>query len=124
MEVLIILIVFGIIGYFFYQSLPNQKFQKAQSLFEKGNLTDSIIILDEIFDKHPDAPAKLGECKLKQGIQIKLSNENGAIKYFNEVIDLKNRLANRASKIKYNLVEVEAKALLKLHKSNSIIQLH
>ena len=110
MEVLIILIVFGIIGYFFYQSLPNQKFQKAQSLFEKGNLTDSIIILDEIFDKHPDAPAKLGECKLKQGIQIKLSNENGAIKYFNEVIDLKNRLANRASKIKYNLVEVEAKA--------------
>jgi hypothetical protein len=108
MEVVIIFVVVGIIGYVIYQSLPNPKFQKAISLFNSGNLLDATKILNGIFEKHPDAPAKFAECKLKEGLNAKPKSDNQAIMHFKEVIEIKNRLPNNASKEKYELVEAKA----------------
>ena len=47
MEVLIVLIVFGIIGYLFYQTLPNPKFQKANSQFNLGNVSEAKYVYGE-----------------------------------------------------------------------------
>lgn len=106
MEVVIILIVVGILGYVFYQTLPNPKFQKAKSLFDSGNFDEAIKILETIFAKHPEAALKLAECKLKQGQITKDSNK--ALKYFNNVIEIKKRLPNDADKKKYELIEAKA----------------
>ncbi len=108
MEVVIILIIAGIIAYVIYQSLPNPKFQKASSLFDSGNLGEATKILNNIFEKHPDAPAKLAECKLKEGLNAKPKSDNEAIKYFNEVIEVKKRLPSNASKAKYEIIEAKA----------------
>jgi hypothetical protein len=108
MEAAIILIVVGIVGYLVYQTLPNTKFQKATSLFDLGKLDEVTKILIDIFEKHPDAPAKLAECKFKEGLNAKLKSNNGAIKYFNEVIEIKKRLPSNASKDKYQIVEAKA----------------
>jgi len=108
MEILVIFIIIGIIGYVIYESLPNQKFQKAITLFDSGNLIEASKILIKIFDKHPDAPAKLAECKLKEGLNAKPKSNNEAIKYFDEVIEIKKRLPTNTSKIKYELVEAKA----------------
>ncbi|OSZ81152.1 hypothetical protein CAP36_07930 [Chitinophagaceae bacterium IBVUCB2] len=108
MEVIIILIVLAIIGYVIYQSLPNQKFQKATSLFDSGNFAEALIILNEIFQKHPEAPAKQAECKLKEGLNIKSKNKDDAIKCFKEIIETKKRLPINSSKEKYELFEARA----------------
>ena len=108
MEIVIILIVVGIVGYVIYQTLPNPKFQKATSLFDLGKLDEATKILNDIFEKHPDAPAKLAECKLKEGLNAKPKSDNEAIKYFNEAIEIKKRLPANASKTKYELIEAKA----------------
>jgi hypothetical protein len=71
MEVVIILIIIGIIGYLIYQSLPNTKFEKAQAHFNAKNYVEAISVLNGIFDKHNDAPAKFAECKLILGQGLK-----------------------------------------------------
>ena len=108
MEVVIILIVVGIVAYVIYQSLPNQKFQKAISFFDSANFVEATKILNGIFEKHPDAPAKLAECKLKEGLKAKPKSDNEAIKYFKEAIEIKKRLPSNAQKEKYELVEAKA----------------
>jgi hypothetical protein len=123
MEVVLILIAVGIIGYVIYQTLPNQKFQKATALFDLGKLDETTKILNDIFEKHPDAPAKLAECKLKEGLNAKSKSDNEAIKYFNEAIEIKKRLPANASKFKYELVEAKACfeiAVIQFSNSNSV----
>ena len=61
MELAIILVVFGIIGYVIYESLPAPKFQKANSLLELGNLIEAKAIFNSIFNQHPSAPYMLAE---------------------------------------------------------------
>lgn len=106
MEIVIILIVVGILGYVFYQTLPDPKFQKAKSLYDSGNFDEAIKILDTIFSKHSEAPFKLAECKLMQGQKAKDSNE--ALKYFNDVVEIKKRLPNNTDKKRYEPVEAKA----------------
>lgn len=108
MEVVIILIIVGIISYVVYQSLPNPKFQKANSLIGSGNFEEAIVILESIFEKHPDAPEKLAECKLKQGQQAKSASNNEAIRYFHEVIEIKKRIPENAPRAPYELIEAKA----------------
>jgi tetratricopeptide (TPR) repeat protein len=109
MEVVIIFVVVGIIGYVIYQSLPNPKFQKAISLFNSGNLLDATKILNGIFEKHPDAPAKFAECKLKEGLNAKPKSDNQAIMHFKEAIEIKKSTAELTpQKTKYELVEAKA----------------
>jgi hypothetical protein len=108
MEVVIILIVVGILGYVFYQTLPNPKFHKANSLYDSGNFDEAIKILNPIFEKHTDAPVKLAECMLKKGQQAKQKNQNEALTYFNEVIEIKKRLTDNPTKAKYELIEAKA----------------
>lgn len=106
MEVIIVLVIIAVVGYFIYQSLPNTKFEKAQNLFNAKNYNEAINILNDIFEKHVDAPAKLAECKLKLGQQV--SSKSEKIKYFNEVTALRKRISNSASITKFDTVEAIA----------------
>ncbi len=90
MEVIIVLVIIGIVGYLIYQSLPNTKFEKAQNLFNAQNYNEAIDILNAIFEKHVDAPAKLAECKLKLGQQSSAKPEK--VNYFNEVVEIIKRI--------------------------------
>ena len=108
MVAIIIFVAIAIVGFIIYQLLPSTRFQKANSFFDCGNLVEAIKIYDSIISKHPDAPAKLAECKLKAGINAKSKNENEAIKYFNDIILIKRRLTNKANMIKFALVESKA----------------
>lgn len=112
MEIIIILIIVTIVGYLIYQSLPNTKFEKAQNLFNNKNYFKAENILNEIFEKHVDAPSKLAECKLVLGQQA--SNETDKKRYFNEVVEIRKRIRNSASFEKYE--SIESKALFEIAK--------
>ena len=106
MEVIIVLVIIAVVGYLIYQSLPNTKFEKAQSLFNAKDYVQAINILNGIFEKHVDAPAKLAECKLKLGQQS--SGKSEKIKYFNEVTALRKKISNSASVTKFESIEAIA----------------
>jgi tetratricopeptide (TPR) repeat protein len=106
MEVVIILIILGIIGYLIYQSLPNTKFEKAQNLFNAKDYVQAINILNEIFEKHADAPAKLAECKLNLGKQT--SAKSDKLKFFNDVVEIRKRISNSLSIARFDNIEVKA----------------
>lgn len=110
MEVIIVLVIIAVVGYLIYQSLPNTKFEKAQNLFNAKEYVQAINILNGIFEKHTDAPAKLAECKLKLGQQT--SAKSDKIKFFNEVVKLRKRINNSASIAKFE--SFEAKALFEI----------
>lgn len=112
MEVLIVLIIVGVVGYFIYQSLPNTKYEKAKNLFNTKDYKQAINILSEIFEKHSDAPAKLAECKLNLGQQA--SGKTEKTKYFTEVTALRKKISNSATFAKFD--SIEAKALFELSK--------
>ena len=112
MVVIIVLVIIAVVGYFIYQSLANTKFEKAQNLFNAQNYYEAINILNEIFEKHVDAPAKLAECKLKLGQRA--SGKSEKIKYFNEVTALRKRISNSESVAKFD--SIEAKALFEIAK--------
>ncbi|WP_247233753.1 hypothetical protein [Telluribacter sp. SYSU D00476] len=112
MEVVIVLIILGIIGYLIYQSLPNTKFEKAQAHFNAKNYIEAINVLNGIFDKHNDAPAKFAECKLILGQGLKGNSEK--IKAYNEILTLRKRINN--SKSIANFENIEAKTLFEIAK--------
>jgi hypothetical protein len=106
MEVLIILVVVAVIGSLFYLSLPSTKFNNALRLFSGGNISAAIEILNEIFDKHIDAPAKLAECNLRLGQQSSIKTEK--IKYFSDVLAIRQRVTNTESATKLDKIEAVA----------------
>jgi tetratricopeptide (TPR) repeat protein len=108
MEAIIIFIIIGIIGFLIYQSLPSTKFEKAKSLMSSQKINEAINILNVIFDKHPEAPLKLAECKLKQGLIAKSTKEDNAKVYFSEILKIKERLPNKANKKKFEIIEAKA----------------
>ena len=112
MELVIILVILGIIGYLIYQSLPNTKFEKAQAHFDAKNYDEAVSVLNGIFDKHNDAPAKFAECKLIIGQGLKAYSEK--LKAFNEILELRKRINNTSSIAKFE--NIEAKALFEIAK--------
>lgn len=112
MEVIIVLVIVGVFVYFIYQSLPNTKYKKAKNLFNAKDYTQAINILNEIFEKHTDAPTKLAECKLILGNLTSGKNEKTG--YFNEVIEIRKRIQNPISLKKFK--SIEAKALFEISK--------
>lgn len=112
MEVLIVLIIIGIVGYLIYQSLPNTKFEKAQAHFNSENYVEAINILNGIFDKHNDAPVKFAESKLILSQNLKINSEK--LKALNEILALRSRINNSTSIVKFE--NIEAKALLEIAK--------
>lgn len=106
MEVIIVLVIIGIVGYLIYQSLPNTKFEKAQNLFNAKNYNEAIDILNTIFDTHNDAPAKLAECKLNLGKRA--STESEKVKFFNEVTEIRKRISKSESIAKFDRIEAKA----------------
>lgn len=112
MEVIIVLVIIAVVGYLIYQSLPNTKFEKAQNLFNARDYNQAINILNGIFDKHVDAPAKLAECKLTLGKQASAKSEK--LKFFNDVVEIRKRISNSSSIAKFE--SIEAKALFEIAK--------
>jgi len=112
MEVVVILIIIGIIGYLIYQSLPSAKFKQAQAHFNAKNFFEAINVLNGIFEKHNDAPAKFAECKLILGQGLKTNSEK--LKAFNEILELRKRINNTSAIAKYE--NIEAKALFEIAK--------
>lgn len=110
MEIIIVLVIIAVVGYLIYQSLPNTKFEKAQNLFNAKDYFQAINILNGIFEKHTDAPAKLAECKLKLGKQT--SSKSDKLNFFNEVVDIRKRINSSASVVKFE--SIEAKALFEI----------
>lgn len=106
MEIIIVLIIVAIVGYLIYQSLPNTKFEKAQNLFNAKDYIQAINILNEIFEKHVEAPAKLAECKLNLGKQA--SGKSDKVKYFNEATEIRKRISKSESIAKFESVEASA----------------
>lgn len=112
MEVIIVLVIIAVVGYLIYQSLPNTKFEKAQSLFNAKDYVQAINILNGIFEKHVDAPAKLAECKLNLGKRASTKSEK--VKFFNEVTEIRKRISKSESIAK--LDHIEANALFEIAK--------
>jgi hypothetical protein len=112
MEVVIIIIIIGIIGYLIYQSLPSTKFNKAEVHFNAKNYIEAINILNEIFDKHIGAPGKFAECKFIIGLGNTEKSEK--IKIFNEILELRTRINHTSSLAKFE--NIEAKVLLEIAK--------
>ena len=112
MEVVIVLVIITVVGYLIYQSLPNTKFENAQNLFNAKDYVQAINILNGIFEKHVDAPAKHAECKLKLGQQT--SAKSDKLKFFNEVVEIRKRIRNSSSIAKFE--SIEAKALFEIAK--------
>ncbi|MCB0536702.1 MAG: hypothetical protein KDE33_04160 [Bacteroidetes bacterium] len=110
MEIVIVVIIVAIVGYLIYQSLPNTKFEKAQNLFNVKDYVQAITVLNEIFEKHVDAPAKLAECKLNLGKQASAKPEK--VNYFNEVVEIRKRISKSESITKFE--SIEAKALFEI----------
>lgn len=112
MEVIIVVVIIVIVGYLIYQSLPNTKFEKAQYFFNAKDYVQAINILNGIFEKHVDAPAKLAECKLNLGKQT--SAKSDKLKFFNDVVEIRKRISNSSSIAKFE--NIEAKALFEIAK--------
>ncbi len=106
MEIIIGLIIVAIVGYLNYQSLPNTRFEKAQNLINAKNYVQAINILNVIFDKHVDAPAKLAECKFNLGKQASAKPEK--VKFFNEVVEIRKRISKSVSITKFEGIEANA----------------
>jgi hypothetical protein len=108
MEAIIIFIIIGIIVFLIYQSLPSSKLEKAKSLISSEKIDDAINILNAIFEKHPEAPLKLAECKLKQGLIAKLKREDDAKVNFSDILKIKDRLPEKVDKKKFEIIEAKA----------------
>jgi len=108
MEIVLIFLAISIIGYVIYQLSPGPKFKKAISLLNSGDLTKASEILDSIFEKHPEAPARLAECKLQEGINAKIKSNTDALQLFNEVVKLKERLPITSAIDKFEIIEAKA----------------
>lgn len=107
MEAIIIIIVVGIIIFLIYQNLPSTKFEKAKSLYTKGNILDSLNVLNSIFDKHPDVPAKIAEIKYNQGLAQISSSKDAAISFFDQVLNLKKRIKPSSNVALYQKFEAK-----------------
>jgi hypothetical protein len=105
MEVLGIIALFGGLGFWIYQTLPSTKLKKANSHIKAGNYNTAISILESIFLKHPDAPSRLANCHLNMGLNIISSDENAAIKSFNNVLGLQAHIPKNANLNAYNLIK-------------------
>lgn len=106
MEAIIVLIIIVVVGYLIYQSLPNTKFEKARNHFITKDYVQAINILNDIFDKHVEAPVKLAECKLNLGRQTSTKPEK--LKFFNEVVEIRKRIVKSESISKFENIEANA----------------
>jgi len=107
MEAIIIIVVVGIIIFLIYQNLPSTKFEKAKSLYANGNILDSLNVLNSIFDKHPDVPAKIAEIKYNQGLAQISSNKDAAISFFDQVLNIKKRIKSSSNVALYHKFEAK-----------------
>jgi hypothetical protein len=107
MEAIIIIVVVGIIIFLIYQNLPSTKFEKAKSLYANGNILDSLNVLNSIFDKHPDAPAKIAEIKYNQGLAQISSSKDAALSFFDQVLNLKKRIKSSSNVALYHKFEAK-----------------
>jgi len=92
---------------------PNEyKFDKASRLFSENRIDEAIILLTELFDKHPCAPYKLGEIKFSIASNVYKSDKNRALIIYTEILDLRSKIKDKIFLLGYEIPE--AKVFLKL----------
>ncbi|KAF0128471.1 MAG: hypothetical protein FD155_3213 [Bacteroidetes bacterium] len=115
MEALIIIIVSIVcIGgwYLIYYNKSKTKYDRALRLYSKGNITSALSLLESIFYKHKDAPARIADIKFKLGQDNILLNREVGLDFLAQVLEIGKRLGKGAN---FNLYKrVEAKALFEI----------
>ncbi len=96
MEALIILPLIGISLYLLYNSLTSTKYNKALKLYRKGNIPDALHLLESVLNKHPGAPARIAEIKIKQGKDHLSKNRELGLSFLNQVFEIRKRLQKGA----------------------------
>lgn len=107
-EILIITTIVVIFFVLISQNLSSTKFSKAEKLAKEGKDASAIEILESIFEKHENAPAKIAEIRFNQGKKVQTSNKNAAIDIFNEIIMLKGRMPQNANLELYEFQSAKA----------------
>jgi hypothetical protein len=108
MTYLVLFIIFGVIAYFWYQSTPTAQFMKAVSLLNKQRVVEAVSIFENLYDIHPDAPIRLAECKMKQGLEYLSYDKVIAKSFFGQVIDIKKHAPVKALKKSFEKIEILA----------------
>jgi tetratricopeptide (TPR) repeat protein len=107
MEIVIILIIIGIIGFVIFQNLPATKFTSGSKLLSEKKINEAIIVFQSIVGKHPDAPTQLATCFLEQGIIMNSKNQED-ISGFQKIFDLKTKLTGNYNRGTFETVEAKA----------------
>src|SRR4051812_25657647 len=95
---LIVVIAFqqAISCFFIYKFFIYYRYRLGCQLLFDLKLPNAIIIFEKLFENHPNAPALLAECKYRQGINAK--EENEAVDYFNQAMEINRRLPRSANR--------------------------
>jgi len=116
MEVLIVLAIFAVIGYFFYTTLPETKFQRGEEALKNGQLNSALEIFHAIKNDHDKAGLRIAEIKFQTAKTFQLNKSNDeAISTFQEVLDVKGAIS-RISINKTDFDNIERKASAEIAK--------
>jgi hypothetical protein len=115
-EIIIIVLLLVCIAAYVWYRRPSTQLMRATSFLNSREIEKALIILDDIFERHPDAPVKLAECNYKQGIEYLSYDREIAKSFFNQAIGIKYRLPAKANKKDFE--KIEAKAYLEICKIN------
>lgn len=105
MEIVIILIIIGIVGYVIYSNMPSSKFEGGKKLLSEKKFSEATVIFENLLTKHPDAPSKLAECYLMQG---NIEKSSGNFTWFEKIFELKKRLNSTYNVSSFELIEAKA----------------
>jgi hypothetical protein len=108
MTYLVLLVIMGVIVYFWYQSTPTAQFMKAVSLLNKQRIIEAVPIFENLYERHPDAPFKLAECKMKQGLEYLSYDKAIAKNFFGQVIEIKKHTPVKTQKKSFDRMETLA----------------
>jgi hypothetical protein len=103
---LFIIILF--IGYFWYQSTSTAQFMRGVAMLSKQRTIEAVSIFEDLFERHPDAPVKLAECKMIQGLEYLSYDKVIAKSFFEQVIEIKKQAPAKARKKSFEKLEKRA----------------
>ncbi|MDR2086728.1 MAG: hypothetical protein LBP72_06085 [Dysgonamonadaceae bacterium] len=81
---------------------------RALSFLNKQRTIEAVSIFEDLFERHPDAPLKLAECKMKQGLEYLSYDKVIAKSFFEQVIDIKKQAPPKAQKKSFDKLEKRA----------------
>jgi hypothetical protein len=81
---------------------------KAVSLYNKQQIVEAVSIFEDLIETHPEAPLKLAECKMKQGLEYLSYDNSIARSFFDQVIKIKKQAPPKAQKKAFEKIEIRA----------------